>query len=257
MIAKFTQPMELMSDTERQRAVIEVLRLLKPHRVQNHNKIRVGSAQDGGYVMLDDFEGVNCAFSFGIFNDDNWDKTMAEQGIRVLQFDNSIDRAPTTHSLLEFHKKTVSAQRSDDAITLEDLVASHGIAGRQNLILKMDIEDSEWDVFDQTDANYLCSFKQILCEFHSMHRLGDPAFYPRARRVFEKITANFKVIHVHGNNYAPCSHVYNISLPWTMEFAFANTTAYDLVESNETFPNGLDAPNNPGALDYILGNFTF
>jgi hypothetical protein len=30
-----------------------------------------------------------------------------------------------------------------------------------------------------------------------------------------------------------------------------------MVESDETFPNGLDAPNNPAALDYVLGNFTF
>src|SRR5205085_6059534 len=50
---------------ETQEEIKSILRLLRPHAVEGFSKARFGSPYDGGYVLLDDFRGLDTAFSFG------------------------------------------------------------------------------------------------------------------------------------------------------------------------------------------------
>jgi hypothetical protein len=52
-----------------QESFLQLARLFSPRAADGHRKVRVGRENDGGYVMLDDFDDVVAAFSFGI-NDD-------------------------------------------------------------------------------------------------------------------------------------------------------------------------------------------
>jgi hypothetical protein len=56
------------------------LRLLRPYAAKGFKKARFGSANDGGYVHLDDFRGVDTAFSFGVEQNASWDVDVAERG---------------------------------------------------------------------------------------------------------------------------------------------------------------------------------
>ena len=89
----------------RQDEVLAVMRLLRPQRALGTTKVRIGSEHDGGYVMLDDFQGLDRALSFGVCDNDSWDLQVAERGIPVEQFDHSVEEAPSNHELLHFHKK--------------------------------------------------------------------------------------------------------------------------------------------------------
>src|SRR5438876_498716 len=60
--------------------------LLVPQQIVGHSKVRVGSRYDGGYVCVNDFEGINTALSLGIGYNDDWDVAIAERGIVVHQF---------------------------------------------------------------------------------------------------------------------------------------------------------------------------
>lgn len=42
---------------------------MEPYELVGFEKIRVGRNNDGGYVMVDDFDGIEAAYSIGI-NDD-------------------------------------------------------------------------------------------------------------------------------------------------------------------------------------------
>lgn len=123
-------------------------------------KIRVGSAADGGYIQLNDFTNITHAISLGISTDDNWDISLALRGIPVDQFDHSILEAPTNHRLLSFSRKRISVYRSAETATLEDIVAPYFRPGLPDLILKMDIEGDEWDVLDKTSAETLRTERQ-------------------------------------------------------------------------------------------------
>ena len=220
-------------------------------------KVRVGSPGDGGYVQIDDLEGIRHALSFGVCDDDSWDLAMAEAGVPVEQFDHSVERAPSTHPLLNFHRKKISTVASNDTATLEDLIAEHSSGETPDIILKIDIEGCEWDVFDKTPAESLSKVAQILAEFHDFSRLDDIRFRMRARRVVQKLHDQFALTHVHANNCRAFGPVANICLPDVLELSFANRKRYSFDFTDETFPTPLDAPNSPGTADYVLGTFRF
>jgi hypothetical protein len=242
---------------ERQDEILSILRLLEPQKVLGYAKKRVGSAGDGGYVQTDDLAGVSHAFSFGVCDDDAWDLAIAQAGVAVEQFDGTVEGAPSSHPLLRFHRKMIGVESGPETETLPDLVARHSKSDGPDLLLKMDIEGCEWDVFDRASAETLAKHTQILCEFHEMSRLVAPDFRARARRVFEKLHKHFAVTHVHANNCAPFSLVANIPIPDVLEITLANRARYQFERSDEIFPTPLDAPCSPDKLDYFLGAFRF
>jgi tetratricopeptide (TPR) repeat protein len=242
----------ITSDSSEYRTIINTLRLLKPNKAVGFKKIRVGSAADGGYIQLNDFTNITHAISLGVSTDDNWDVSLALRGIPVDQFDHSILEAPTSHRLLNFHRKMVSAHRSAETTTLEDIVAPYFRHGLPDLILKMDIESDEWDVLDNTSAATLSRFAQIVCEFHSLHLLRDPQFQMRVLRVLEKLGRQFSVIHTHANNFGGFSVMADKAIPHVLEVTYANRDRYSIGGSDESLPTSLDFPCDPYAEEILL-----
>ena len=160
---------------EEQRDVLEVLRMLEPVRVEGFEKIRVGAAGDGGYVQISDLDGITQALSFGIADEDSWDLAMAQAGVPVQQLDHSVERAPSTHPLLTFHRKMIGTQSSAESATLAELVAAYSKGGAPDIILKIDIEGCEWEVFAEADDATLGRITQIVCELHELSHLGKSA----------------------------------------------------------------------------------
>jgi tetratricopeptide (TPR) repeat protein len=239
------------------RQILETLRLLEPRRAVGFEKIRLGSAADGGYVQLDDLGNISRALSLGVSTDDNWDVVLALKGIAVDQYDHSIASAPTSHRLLNFNRKKISAVGSDDSVSLAEVVARHGRSDATDLILKIDIEGDEWDVFDQADGETLARFAQIICEFHHLFQLRDERFHARARRVFSKLADHFCVVHVHANNYGAVSRVSGKAIPDTLEVSYASRARYTFETADEEFPTPLDGASNPLREDIKLGTFRF
>jgi len=240
-----------------QAEILKVVRLLEPRRAAGHEKIRMGGANDGGYVQIDDYANISAAISFGIANDDAWDLTVAQMGIPVHQFDHTIAQPPSTHPLLHFNCKKAAPVASADAVTIPDLVAAYSKLDEPDLVLKMDIEGAEWDVLDHSSSVSLSRFSQIICEFHGLARLYEGPFHARALRVFQKLAQDFAVIHVHANNNGDLCNLANIAVPSTLEISFANRKRYSFTATDETFPTPLDAPNNPGSPEIMLGSFRF
>jgi tetratricopeptide (TPR) repeat protein len=239
------------------RQILETLKLLEPRRAVGFDKIRLGSAADGGYVQLDDLRHISRAFSLGVSTDDNWDIVLALKGIAVEQYDHSIASAPTSHPLLTFNRKRISAVGSDDCVSLGEVVARHARNDTADLILKIDIEGDEWDVFDQAEGETLARFAQIVCEFHHLFQLRDERFHARARRVFTKLAGHFSVVHVHANNYGAVSSISGNTIPDTLEVTYASRARYTFEAADEEFPTPLDAASNPLRAEIKLGTFRF
>ena len=240
-----------------QKQIRFLLQLLRPVKIDEFNKIRVGSEFDGGYVQLDDYERLSLALSLGIGANDDWDLATARKGIPVKQFDHTIDRAPSNHSLLEFKCQKISGIKSPDSVTLPELVAQHADRGHPTIILKIDIEGEEWEVFDHVDTATLARFAQIVCEFHYLHKLHDSQFYDNVFRVFTKLHSLFVVFHVHANNFGSIVNIGNVAIPQTLEVSFANRGCYSFKDSDESFPTAIDRPNDSSVADIYLGRFRF
>ena len=224
---------------EVQQRALELLRLLRPHAAKGFHKARFGSPNDGGYIMLDDFDRITAAFSFGIEQNADWDVSIADRGLPVYQFDDFIEASPVIRPDLMFTKARIVPHPAPDGATIEQLVERHGTPGLPSLVLKIDIEHAEWAVFEATSEHALSCFAQIVGEFHGFDLMFDQNWIANAQHVFAKLTRQFAVVHVHANNYTPLYNIANIPVPAVLEITFANRSRYRLEPADEIFPGPL------------------
>jgi hypothetical protein len=234
----------------------DLLRRMAPQRVVDVAKRRIGSRHDGGYVMLDDFASITGAFSFGVSSNVKWDVALASKGVPVWQYDYTVDRPPVSHPKFEFHKVRIGHEEEDTTPTrsLSRLIDERPGG---DLILKMDIEGSEWEVLAGIDPDRLKVFRQILLEVHWLQKIADRSWHEQAARALDHLNRHHTVYHVHGNNFPPMLHSGDIAIPSCLELSYARTKAYQFAPTTETFPGPLDRPCHPYRRDPPLGTFTF
>ncbi len=230
----------------------ELLQLIKPQSVKNFAKVRVGSRNDGGYIMVDDFDNADIAFSLGIDTNDEWDVEIANRGIDVKQYDHTIKRAPSVHERLSFFPMRVVVTGAPNCVSFAEMVADY--TDQSKCILKVDIEGDEWELLDHVPSGTITCFSQIVCEFHYFHRLRTCDFFDRAIRVLRKLSLTHQAVHVHANNFAPVCNLSKILVPVVLEVTYVRRNTYELVQTDEVFPTSLDAPNDDTLPDIFLGN---
>src|SRR3954452_2054230 len=146
----------LARDYTRQKSILKLASLFKPEKVVGFEKIRLGSEADGGYVMLDDFKDIGLALSFGVDINAEWDLDVAGRGVRVQQYDHSVTEAPVEHPLIVFFNQMITATGiNPDANSIANIVNEGGVSQLASVILKIDIESAEWDVFDALSPEHL------------------------------------------------------------------------------------------------------
>ena len=251
------QGAELEAAFEAQRRILRLAAVLEPRRAIGFEKIRIGGPNDGGYVMIDHFSDVAAAYSLGVGPDVSWDVDIAERGIKVYQFDHTVDGPPQTHRMFEFAKTQIVPETGLRGESLTSLVAARGHDPDLSLILKCDIEGDEWAVFDAAPDSLLGRFSQIVCEFHTFGGVASDLWYARAYRVLRKLRRQFEVVHVHANNYCPIYNLGNVAFPDLLEVTFVNQKYHTFEETDEIFPTPLDSPNRPDRPDIFLGPFRF
>jgi hypothetical protein len=243
--------------TETGRRIRRIGRKLSVAASVEHAKIRMGAQADGGYVCLNDFGGIKTALSFGIDNDVSWDLDIAGRGVIVHQFDHTVDGAPVPHQNFRFNKQMIAPNAEDGHASIGSILQLNSLSEPASVVLKIDIEGNEWDVFDSTPEHELAIFSQIICEFHGFQFVEDDAFFQKVDRVLTKLEALFQVVHVHGNNYCPMFSIGGVAFPSLLEVTFINRHRSTFCETKEVFPTSLDQPNNQNRPDFFLGRFVF
>lgn len=161
-------------------AIGEVLEVLKPYDCIGMKKIRTGNKNDGGYIMLNPSSIEKTAYSFGVSQGSPWDLEMAEKGLKVYQYDGTIDTPPDTHPNLFFHKNNISAPSNSTESTknISQIFDDLNHQNEQNIILQIDIEGAEWAFFKEIREDEILKFSQIIVEWHDLTPV-DPEFQRR------------------------------------------------------------------------------
>ena len=145
-----------------------IYHLILPKKVLGRKRILLGEKHDGCYVLLDDFKNIKIAYSFGINTNIQFDKALADKGIDVFMYDHSINSLPYENP--KFHWKKIGLcgknTQNNNFKNLEDLIIENGHVNEKNMILKMDIEYSEWDAIIDLKEETLNQFKYIAIEYH-------------------------------------------------------------------------------------------
>ena len=192
------------------------------------------------------------------WGDVSWDLDMASRGAVVYQYDHSIVRPPVHHPSFRFFRLGIGdREESGSATTIAAALAANGHQGDRDLILKMDIEDSEWSVLEATPECCLAQFSQIVVEFHGLARMEDMGWAAQAEAVLRKMLRTHLPIHVHGNNWGRYVLVQGVPVPDVLEVTYASRARYSFADTNEIFPTPLDRPCKADVPDLFLGSFRF
>lgn len=174
---------------------------LAPVHVSNCRLQGFGNANDGGYLMCGNLvASAGAVYSYGIDGRDEWGCDLAAPlKLPLHQYDCFNTQAPDCvgDAAPQFHAQCVGAERATIAGRQFDTMASH-IAqnghGGLRLIMKMDVEGSEWQSLLAAPDHVLNAIDQLAIEFH---RVEDYAYLDSAAR----LNQYFYVAHYHHNNY--------------------------------------------------------
>lgn len=224
---------------------------LIPHEV-NFNKIRLGSKNDGGYIILDtNMDKISALYSYGISNNIDFELAwVSKYNKRAHLYDCTIGNSVMPIPLLNFHSGGITG--SNKADTLENQIIKNN-DGDNQLFLKMNVEGCEWDVLDKIPSKVLNQFQQIVIEIHWL--FNDIS---RKTNILAKLNEFFFLVHVHGNNNGKIKVIDEFTIVEVLELTYIRKDLVSSVEqSSEWFPTEIDAPNNSVIPDIILNFYPF
>jgi hypothetical protein len=216
--------------------------------------VRVGAINDGGYVMLDDFQEDYRAYSFGIGNEISWDDWVSDKGIQVFCYDHTIDKLPHKNVGLHFSKIGISDTDKPDEnlLSMESILEKNGDLNNNNLILKMDVEGAEWDFINSVDEKILSRFRQMTFELHWLTETCD---FEKKYKALLKLKRNHSPVWVHANNAHGLAVAVETEIPPLLEITFVRNDTYKLQDVHYNAPIDIDTPNIKDISEVELKNW--
>ena len=210
-----------------------IFQLLKPKDVLGKNKVRIGREGDGGYILLNDFENIKFAYSFGISYEISFDKALADKNIDVFMYDHTIEGLPIYNPKLHWKKIGLTEKNggSNNMKTLDELIKENFHEKEKNMILKMDIEGPEWNILNELNNEILKKFKYIIIEFHF-----NIEYKPLFIKVLKKLTEFHQIFHLHCNNCATLINIDDINICLSLEVSLIIKENNTFIRSSELYP---------------------
>jgi hypothetical protein len=230
----------------RRDAIKGLLTKLRP-LTSGHSLIRFGPEGDGGYVIPDDLAGIEACFSPGVSGISGFEMDCAERGMKVFLADKSVDGPACRHERFTFTKRFVGATTDDDCMTLDDWVTASLPESTSDLLLQIDVEGCEYEVFLSASDALLRRFRIIVVEFHFLDHLWSEPFFRIASPVFDKLLQTHACVHIHPNNGGGVLCKGGLAIPPVMEFTFYRRDRLVSPVPRSDFPCPLDRDNTPQA----------
>ena len=218
--------------------LIECLRPVKT----KYDLIRIGGDNDGGYLIPDDLAGITTCFSPGVDVTASFEKDLLSRNIKSHLADASVDGAPDGLEVASFTKKYLGAYFTEEFMTLDSWMSDkHAFMG--DYILQMDIEGAEYQTILAADRNALNRFRIIAVEVHNVQHWFNPIAWGVVNVFFEKLLADFYVVHNHPNNNCPFIEADGVLMPTVFELTLLRKDRAEPLEYCDQFPHPLDQPN--------------
>lgn len=222
---------------------IRTLQKLAP--TPHYPLVRLGSQNDGGYLVPESLLGSSLCLSAGV--SDNWSfesSLLAQYGINSRLCDKDL---PGGEPPFPLDRIWLDSWSHGDHLSLSDWIDVAGVANRSDLVLQMDIEGAEWAVLGACELSTLKQFRVLVLELHDVHLVLDEKWRSRViDPVLTKVTGVFSVEHLHINNSHPPRERGGFFVPPIVEVTLVRR---DLVagrpQCEPHLPHPLDAPCNP------------
>ena len=230
-------------------------RAIRPMTSPQLELTRIGGATDGGYVMAEPVA-ASGAISIGVGWDVSWDQDIGSRGIPVAMFDHTVRKAPAHVPGGTFHRIGIGPTHGPKIRPLDQLVSTAGFAGRDDLLLKMDVEGAEWLALTQPTSANLQPFTQIALELHGIAGLKDPRAAQGILATIEHLGETHYPIHAHANNYDELVRFGNWWFPNAIEVSFIRKDKLTDPRPAEALRTDLDSPCDPRVTEIDLAVLT-
>jgi len=231
----------------------KILDILSTENSSYSEMVRLGSPNDGGYVIPSITQIKSPWITIGLGFNTSFENDLILLGTRVDSFDHTIAYRPRNlHKSVKWHKIGFGESNELDLMNLKDIIAKSQIDSEYDWNLKFDIENAEWDLLPEIlklkDDNKLPVI--IVSELHQMIWNGSNEF---KANLLNELSVEYFPVAVNGNNYSPL-------------FVSANYTIYDAIEVTwlrKDFLNQLNlshasgdilfTPNDPNSKNFKIG----
>ena len=250
---------------------------LKPFPLKKEELIRLGSIDDGGYVLpVKDIKSSEVLISLGI--SDNWDfeKDFSKiSNAKVIAYDYSINNdfwiSKFKKDLIKFIKLKIFKPKKiykmfqyidfifffkmnkknlfflkkignhENCTNIHEIVNTH-VGKNDKMFLKIDIEGSEYKILDQI-ISLQSRIQGIVIEFHNVTKNLDVI-----KDFLDKINSNLSLVHIHANNYSVKEAN---QFPQAIELTISNINLQNqnFDQSREYPIKNLDFPNSKRSPD--------
>lgn len=209
-------------------------------------KIRLGKANDGGYVICD-IPNVyyNILLAGGIAEDISFEEHFSKKytNTKCLLFDGTIDKLPKENynENIIFIKQNIGLHNDNNFTNLHDIININSY-----IFVKMDIEGWEIPWIKSLSGEQMNKFEQIVIEFHT-------PFSNEEIDVFNKINKNHVLVHFHGNNCCGIRLHKNVMIPNVFECTYLHKKYFtgELELNKDLIPSNIDMKNTANPEIYI------
>lgn len=208
-----------------------------------HELIRVGANGDGGYLVPNILKDIDFVFSPGVANTATFEEALIAVGIPCYLADYSVEVSPISGDKVDFEKKFIGRFDNEMFMTMDTWIKMKKIDSN-NLLLQMDIEGAEWDVFDSMAHETLLKFRVIVIEFHNLHLLFFRFSFERIKKIFELLLNDFYIVHYHPNNNDGLQEFLGLKISPTAEITFLRKDSCSEKVPRDKITHLLDTQNS-------------
>ena len=236
--------------------ILDFVKNLKPCSTE-HELIRLGGNNDGGYLVPNDLSNIKYNLSPGVGRFFSFELDLLKKNIPSYMCDASVDSISPELAGCIFVKKNIGSINKKDQISINDWIESINLDKDQNLMMQMDIEGMEYETILSLSKKNLDSFRIIIMEFHNLREIKNKFFFKTVRATFEKLLENFIICHIHPNNSCGINYISNVAIPNAIEVSFIKKDRVKKKIYTEDFPHPLDQPSVKNMKDIFLPKVWF
>ena len=210
---------------------------------------RFGGSSDGGYFCPANIANIKYIFSPGYGGTKSFEDHMSLLGKQVYMCDPNFEAVENLRVNQEFESIGISASKSQEGnfITLDNWINKKVGMEANNLLLQMDIEGEEWEIFASNESEFLNRFEIMIVEFHGLERiLYDYQFARLAEASLSKLSLTFTNVFCKANNAGGWVYFKGKKFPKVIECTFVrkNSSLLAIIANSDKQNSKLDYRNN-------------
>jgi hypothetical protein len=220
----------------------DLISFLKP-KATEIPLIRIGKRGDGGYLIPNDFIGIDMCLSPGSNKEWNFEKNLFDKyQIKSSIIDKSENKPSDLYPEIHFKDSWLGVTNDKTHVSMDSWLGEINPRPDSDLMLQMDIEGAEYDILAALPAETLNRFRIIVVEFHYSYRyLNNDLFNEHYSKAFERLKENHIVVHFHANNSCGDWIFRKNSLPIVFEVTLLRKDRVKRVIGDSPVPHELDS----------------